>query len=105
MPKEDPIISVIIPTYNRAKLFIESSYKQSQEIVRIAGKPVLCVETNQIINPNQLAEICNHSKEIVTEIKNNPFKAFFKLIRSLKVKIWIIQQKLIIKIKKFNKKV
>jgi orotate phosphoribosyltransferase len=36
-----------------AVLFIESSLKQAQEIARLTGKEVLCIENNQLIEPDR----------------------------------------------------
>ena len=40
-----------------ATLFIESSMAQAIEIARIAGKPVCCTETHELIQPERLAQL------------------------------------------------
>ena len=35
-----------------AKLFIESAYEQALEIADSTGKPVLCIEANQMVYPS-----------------------------------------------------
>jgi uncharacterized HAD superfamily protein len=42
---------------SKAVLFIESERHQAVEIARIAGKPVLCMETGVLIEPNALSPI------------------------------------------------
>jgi len=77
-----------------AELFIESSYKQAREIATIAGKPVLCIETEEMIHPNYLIEnfhqtkifIKNRGKKFIKQAMHNPFRAFLKLIRFLRQK-------------------
>ncbi len=44
-----------------ALLFIESSRRQALDIARFSGRPVLCIETRQMVNPSLLA----HAPEIV----------------------------------------
>ncbi len=38
-----------------AMLFIESEHGQAQKIAELSGKPVLCVETNQVVYPDALS--------------------------------------------------
>ncbi|SDL95080.1 phosphoribosyltransferase [Paracoccus chinensis] len=40
-----------------ATLFIESEHEQAETIARLSGKPVLCIETNQIHLPNGLSPV------------------------------------------------
>lgn len=71
----------------KALLFIESSKVQAYEIVRLTGKPVLCTETGEMINPGVLAESCSRGKELVSKVMNNPFAALIKAPKFLKGKI------------------
>ncbi len=41
----------------KAELFIESSQRQALEIARVSGKPVLSLETNQMLYPSMLSHI------------------------------------------------
>jgi len=50
-----------------AMLFIESSFNQAQEIARISGKEVLCIETNQIVQRENI-----QGKETEFEHDYNP---------------------------------
>lgn len=83
-----------------AELFIESSYGQAQEIVRLADKPVLCIETGQMFTPSRLTESLNLSKKFINEVTNNPFKAFLKSARSFKARFRIILLKVMAKKRK-----
>lgn len=47
---------------SRAMLFIESEYRQAVEIARIAGKPVLSIEGQQIIGPDTLSGTAVYQK-------------------------------------------
>ena len=38
-----------------AHLFIESNAMQARQIARLSGKPVLCVETQQLVDPNMIS--------------------------------------------------
>ena len=40
----------------RAKLFIESSYKQAVEIAQLSGKPVFCMDTREMIYPGMVSK-------------------------------------------------
>lgn len=50
---------------SKALLFIESDYKQAQDIAKASGKPVLCIETQHIIYPDPF------SKEALRQITHN----------------------------------
>ena len=39
------------------RLFIESEVKQAIEIMRISGKPVYCIETNEMYVPGQASNL------------------------------------------------
>ncbi len=63
-----------------AALFIESSLKQAQEIVKLTGKEVLCIESNQLIRDDtqyRIAELQNIIVELqdrVLELQNGCVK-------------------------------
>lgn len=78
-----------------AELFIESSYGQAQEIVSLAGKPVLCTEMGQMFTQSRLTESLNLSSKFMTEAMNNPFKAFLKSACSLKTRLKTIIWKIV----------
>jgi len=90
-----------------ATLFIESSYRQAQEIVRLAGKPVLCTEIGQMINPSYLTASHNRGRKFINEVVDNPLRAFLKLARFLKARFRIIELKVMARIreKKIKKKI
>ena len=75
-------------------LFIESSSMQAQEIARLAGKPVLCIETGEMINPSYLTQTLNHSSKFIGEVTKNPIRAFLKLARFSKARFRAIRWKL-----------
>lgn len=50
-----------------ASLFIESEHEQAETIARLSGKPVLCIETNQIHLPDSLS-----SAAIRQQMRNMP---------------------------------
>jgi len=83
-----------------AKLFIESSCRQAQEIVRLAGKPVLCTEMGQMIKPSYLTESHNRGRKFISEVIDNPFRVFLKLARFLKARFRIIELKVMARIRK-----
>jgi len=69
--------------YNRtdALLFIESSPSQASEIARRAGKPVLCVETGNMIYPGKRDETAARCKRFARLCRRDPSKA---LVRAAK---------------------
>lgn len=67
-------------------LFIESSYNQAQEIVRMTGKSVLCTENWQMINPKILQKIYNRRKEYLNKLKEKPFMSIYSLMQIIKRK-------------------
>jgi len=71
----------------KASLFIESSYKQAIEIVRLTGKPVFCVETGQMINPGFVMKSYNQGKKLANEIIYDPLNSLTKVLRFLKRKL------------------
>lgn len=77
-----------------ASLFIESSSKQAQEIVKLAGKPVLCTETGKMLNPNYLTQTRNRGRKFIGEAIKNPIRAFTKLARFSKAEFRTIRWKL-----------
>jgi len=85
-----------------ANLFIESSLNQAREIVRLTGKPTLCVETGEMLNPGQLAAAHNLGSKFINKLIHNPFKAIYILVRFLVVKIRVIKWKIIAKKEKNN---
>ncbi len=82
---------------SEAVLFIESSLIQAAEIARLAGKPVLCTENWQIINPGFVARSYTRGKKFAKEAIRNPFRAvskFFKVIkRTVSVQKWKVLAK------------
>lgn len=84
----------------KALLFIESSKEQAYEIVRLTGKPVLCTETGEMINPGVLAGSYRHGREIVNKAMDNPFAVLIKAPRFLKREIEKIRWKIIAAVKK-----
>lgn len=68
----------------KALLFIESSKEQAYEIVRLTGKPVLCTETGEMINPGVLAGSYSRGRELVSKAMNDPFAASIKAPRFFK---------------------
>ena len=55
-------------------LFIESSFTQAQKIASISGKPVICIETNNLIPPPTLKP--THGKKTKRWLKNNMPKTY-----------------------------
>lgn len=85
-----------------ANLFIESSLNQAREIVRLTGKPALCVETGEMLNPGHFAIAHNLSNKFSNKFIHNPFKAIYKLARFLIVRIRVIKWKIIAKKRENN---
>lgn len=53
-------------------LFIESNQTQAAEIRQRTGKPVLCYETNQLLQPGLKDRVYNNTAGSVSEFKNAP---------------------------------
>ncbi|MEX0936998.1 MAG: hypothetical protein WDZ59_04000 [Pirellulales bacterium] len=53
----------------RAMLFIESSHLLAEGISRLAGKPVLCIETGKIVNPNLVDRAKHRSRDLLFRIR------------------------------------
>ena len=83
----------------KAILFIESSKEQAYEIVRLTGKPVLCTETNEMINPGILPKVCNNGRELISKAINDPFAALIKVPRFSKRKIDNIRWRIVAAVK------
>jgi len=73
-----------------AVLFIESSYSQAQVIARLAGKPVLCIETGQMINPNFVFGTYTRGRKFAAEAISDPLRALYKLLRFVKRKFSVL---------------
>jgi len=84
----------------KAQLFIESSKEQAYEIARLTGKPVLCTETSEMINPGVLVGSYRHGREIVSKAMDDPFAALIKAPRFLKRKIEKMKWRIVAAIKK-----
>jgi len=85
-----------------ANLFIESSLNQAREIVRLTGKPAICFETGEMLNPGNLAIAHNLGSKFRSKLIRNPFKAIYILLRFLVSKIRIIKWKIMAKKEKNN---
>ena len=83
----------------KALLFIESSKEQAYEIVRLTGKPVLCTETGEMINPGVLAGSYSHGRELVSKAINDPFATLIKAPRFFKRKIDNIRWRIVAAVK------
>ncbi len=83
-----------------ADLFIESSYDQARQIVQLSGKPVLCIETNQMMNPNILIDYYSRGKKLASEALDNPVKASAKLLRFSKRKFSTLRYRFLARKKK-----
>jgi len=70
-----------------ASLFIESSYEQAQEIVRLTGKPVFCVETGQMINPGFAMKNYDRGRRLAKEMVHHPINSSIRVLRFLKRKL------------------
>lgn len=73
-----------------AKLFIESSKLQAEEIARFTGKYVYCTSTHALINPSLLGQLTEKIKEEIQKTYTYPglrLKSFLKLLRW-----WIIRK-------------
>ena len=68
----------------RTPLFIESSLAQAVDIARLSGKPVLCVETGEMITPSKATEILQATLDLPKRLRRKLPKSF----RS-NVKAWI----------------
>jgi orotate phosphoribosyltransferase len=55
-----------------ARLFIESSDRQSKEIARLSGKPVYCVESREMINPRFLRMNYHRWRRFLKLLCQNP---------------------------------
>ncbi|MBZ9676457.1 phosphoribosyltransferase [Mesorhizobium sp. ES1-1] len=55
-----------------ALLFIESEYRQAENIARLSGKPVLCVETHQVMlpQPMSLAALGQATRNLPNRLKH-----------------------------------
>ena len=84
----------------KAALFIESSEGQAHEIVRLTGKPVLCTETGEMINPGLLAGSYSRGRELASKAMNDPLAALITAPRFLKGKIDKMRWRIMAKIKK-----
>lgn len=71
---------------SKAILFIESDLTQAQTIARIAGKPALCIETQQLLHPNPLMPLTlgQSLATLPTRFKIGPPLAFVKTRRALR---------------------
>jgi uncharacterized HAD superfamily protein/hypoxanthine phosphoribosyltransferase len=85
-------------------LFIESSREQANEIVRLAGKPVLCTETNEMINPALLAESYSRGKDLARKAMDDPLAALIKAPRFLKRQLDSLIWRIATKTKRRNSK-
>lgn len=64
----------------QTRLFVESEYRQAIEIMKLSGKPVYCIETNEMYVPGQM-----HNLKASTLRKGHSLKA--KLIGKAKSKM------------------
>ncbi len=64
-----------------AKLFMESSPRQAAEIAKLTGKPVLCVETGEMICPDRLHRNMRRCYRISNLLLHNPREAARKVRR------------------------
>lgn len=83
-----------------AVLFIESSPFQAKAIARLAGKPVLCTETGQMITPSSVIANYVRGRKFAGEVIRNPIAAIVKLLRFLKRKASILWWKISARAKK-----
>jgi len=87
-----------------AALFIESSYSQAQVIARLAGKPVLCIETGQMINPNFVVGAYTQGRKFAAEAISNPFGASLKLLRFVRRKLSVLWWRISARAKKKDRR-
>lgn len=83
-----------------AGLFIESSLDQARAIAHLAGKPVLCTENAELINPNFVVANCTRGKKFLKEAISNPRAASVKLLKFFIHKLSMLRWKLSAKVKK-----
>ena len=78
-----------------ASLFIESSHNQAEEIVKMTGKSVLCVETWNIINADFLSKSYHKGKEYSKKLKERPFGTIYKSMRFVKRRLSRLKWKIL----------
>lgn len=71
-----------------AEFFIESSKGQAEEIANLAGKPVLCTETGELIKPGFRDKSNKSGMGLAVGIVRNPFKNPILLVRQSPQAIW-----------------
>jgi orotate phosphoribosyltransferase len=67
-----------------ARLFIESSKQQAQEIAQMTGRYVFCTSSHTLIEPHFLGRVAEKVKEEVHKTRTYPIlrlRAFLKLLR------------------------
>jgi orotate phosphoribosyltransferase len=64
----------------KAILFIESSLSQAGEIVRLSGKPVYCIESREMIQPEALAQFFYKSRWLVINLRHRSRRSLKSLL-------------------------
>ncbi|MHC4123081.1 MAG: orotate phosphoribosyltransferase [Planctomycetota bacterium] len=78
-----------------ADLFIESSKEQARQIAKLSNKPILCVETREMINPSYFAHHYRRSQKLYSDFIKNPLIAPIKLLRLFKRKLKKLNKRLV----------
>jgi orotate phosphoribosyltransferase len=67
-----------------ALLFVESSLKQANEIAKLSGKDVFCIETREIVNPSFAAKTIRGQERSLRLFLLDPVEALKKCYRFLR---------------------
>jgi len=71
-----------------AKLFIESSEKQAVAIARVAGKPVWCAESREMINPDAICRSRGKSERVAKFLVMNPRQTLGEIAKRIAGALW-----------------
>lgn len=69
-----------------AWLFVESSVRQAEEIAALSGKEVLCVETGEMVYPNDVLRQCHRVRRLIKRFLRSPTRTFKEVLRRLRLK-------------------